>query len=57
MYGIKKHIKGDKYSNDCLMLDNNYKVRAVTKDTAEMLVKYFEKRYGDAYSFRIVRLD
>lgn len=57
MYGIKKHIKGDKYSNDCLMLDDNYRVRAVTKDTAEMLVKYFEKHYGDAYSFRIVRLD
>lgn len=57
MYGIKKHTKGTKFSYDCLMLDNDYKVRAVTKETAEMLVKYFEKRYGDAYSFRIVRLD
>ena len=57
MYGIMKHIKGDKYSNDCLMLDKNYRVISVSKETAEMLVRQFHFRYGDEYSFRIVRLD
>jgi len=57
MYGIKKHIKGDKYSNDCLMLDKNYRVLSVSKETAEMLIRQFHFRYGDEYSFTIVRLD
>lgn len=57
MYGIKKHIKGDKYENDCLMLDKNYRVLSVSKETAEMLIRQFHFRYGDEYSFTIVRLD
>ena len=57
MYGIKKHIKGTKYEHDCLMLDKNYRVLAVSKETAEMLLRQFTFQYGDSYSFKIVRLD
>lgn len=57
MYGIKKHIKGTKYEHDCLMLDKNYRVLSVTKETAEMLLRQFYLQYGDSYSFKIVRLD
>ena len=26
-YCIKKHIKGDKYENDCFMLDDKYQIK------------------------------
>lgn len=56
-YGIVKHIKGDSYENDCLMLDNDYRVLSLTHATAEMMIRQFHYSYGDEYSFRIRRLD
>ena len=55
-YGIKKHTKGSSYANDCLMCDKDYRVIEVSRETAEMLLRQFHYRYGDEYSFKIVRL-
>ncbi len=56
-YGIVKHTKGDKYENDCLMLDKDYRVLSLSHDSAEMMIRQFHYSYGDRYSFRIRRLD
>lgn len=57
MYGIKKHIKGTKFEDDCLMLDKDYRPLSVSRETAEMLLRQFNLQYSDRYSFKIVRLE
>ena len=56
-YGIVKHHKGDKYENDCLMLDKNYRPLDLARETAEMMIRQFEFSYSDEWAFRIKRLD
>ena len=57
MYGIKKHRKGDKYENDCFVLDKDYRIAAMSKEGAEVMLRIFKRQYGNDYSFQIVRLD
>lgn len=56
-YGIVKHVKGTSYEHDCLITDIDFNVREFSHESAETFLRILQERYGNEYSFRIMRLD
>ena len=56
-YCIKRHIKGDKYENDCFVLDKKYAIRKfLYKESARYICGELNKKYT-AFSFYVVRCE
>lgn len=57
-YGIKKHIKGDSYENDCLVLDSNYKpLKYIYKSSANYMCEQLNQAHSGRMKFYVVRYD
>lgn len=57
-YGIKKHIKGDGYNNDCRVLDANYKpLKYIYKASANYMCEQLNKAHSGRVKFYVVRYD
>lgn len=57
-YGIKKHIKGDAYNNDCYVLDENYKIlKYVYRASANFMCEQLNEAHSGRCKFYVVRYD
>ena len=58
LYGIRKHTKGQKYDDDCLVLDSNYHVLKYKYfESARFMCQELTKAHSGRCTFTIVRLD
>lgn len=57
-YGIKKHIKGTGYDNDCWVLDSNYRpLKYIYRASANYMCEQLNKVYSGGLKFYVVRYD
>lgn len=57
-YGIKKHIKGSFYDEDCLVIDEHYHVLSyIYKESANYMCEQLNKAHSGRIKFYVVRMN
>lgn len=57
-YGIMKHIKGDFYDNDCLVLGPDYRpLKYIYRASADYMCSELNRAHSGRQSYYVVRCD